>query len=98
MAEVAGQERRAQAAVTMDPPRTFRRVPLLPHQLLSKITAQRDLFVLAHVGVPRIDVKTWTLSITGLVMLSVHVLTSMRGTPTCASTNRSRCAVILLSN
>ena len=53
--EVTGKERRAQTTVTMDPPRTFRRVPLLPHQLLSKITAQRDLFVLAHVGVPRID-------------------------------------------
>lgn len=67
MADTAGQERRAQTAIAMDPPRTFRRVPLLPHQLLSRITAQRDLFVLAHVGVPRIDVKTWTLSINGLV-------------------------------
>ena len=65
--EVTGKERSAQTTVTMDPPRTFRRVPLLPHQLLSKITAQRDLFVLAHVGVPRIDPATWTLSITGLV-------------------------------
>jgi DMSO/TMAO reductase YedYZ molybdopterin-dependent catalytic subunit len=65
--EVTGKDRRAQMTVTMDPPRTFRRVPLLPHQLLSKITAQRDLFVLAHVGVPRIDPATWTLSITGLV-------------------------------
>lgn len=67
MDDVAGQKSRAQMAVTMDPPRTFRRVPLLPHQLLSKVTAQRDLFVLAHVGVPRIDVKTWELSVTGLV-------------------------------
>lgn len=58
-------------AVRMDPPHTFRRIPLRPHQLLSRITAQRDLFVLAHVGVPCIDVKTWTLSITGLVRASV---------------------------
>lgn len=56
-----------ETAVTMDPPRTFRRIPLLPHQMLSKVTAQRDLFVLAHVGVPRVDVKTWALNITGLV-------------------------------
>ena len=44
-----------ETAVTMDPPRTFRRVPLLPHQMTSKLTAQRDLFVLAHVGIPRVD-------------------------------------------
>jgi DMSO/TMAO reductase YedYZ molybdopterin-dependent catalytic subunit len=56
-----------ETAVTMDPPRTFRRVPLLPHQMLSKVTAQRDLFVLAHVGIPRLDAGTWTLSISGLV-------------------------------
>jgi DMSO/TMAO reductase YedYZ molybdopterin-dependent catalytic subunit len=56
-----------ETTVTMDPPRTFRRIPLLPHQMLSKVTAQRDLFVLAHLGVPRVDVKTWALSLTGLV-------------------------------
>ncbi|MGH6791000.1 MAG: molybdopterin-dependent oxidoreductase [Pseudolabrys sp.] len=54
-------------AVTMDPPRTFRRVPLLPHQMLDRITSQSELFVLGHVGIPRIDVKDWTLSVTGLV-------------------------------
>lgn len=53
--------------VRMDPPRTFRRIPLLPHQMLSRITAQRDLFVLAHVGVPRIDIGAWALRIDGLV-------------------------------
>jgi sulfane dehydrogenase subunit SoxC len=67
MSDAAGEKLQSQSAVPMDPPRTFRRVPLLPHQLQSRVTAQRDLFVLAHVGVPRIDVKTWTLSITGLV-------------------------------
>ncbi|HSL78977.1 MAG TPA: molybdopterin-dependent oxidoreductase, partial [Pseudolabrys sp.] len=54
-------------AVTMDPPRTFRRVPLLPHQMTSKLTAQRDLFVLAHLGIPRVDANAWTLRISGLV-------------------------------
>ena len=33
-----------ETAVTMDPPRTFRRVPLLPHQMTSRLTAQRDLY------------------------------------------------------
>jgi hypothetical protein len=54
-------------AVTMDPPRTFRRVPRLPHQMTSKLTAQRDLFVLAHVGIPRVDASAWTLRISGLL-------------------------------
>ena len=51
----------------MDPDRTFRRIPLAPHQLLDRITPQRDLFVLGHVGIPRLDAQHWTLSITGLV-------------------------------
>src|SRR6185437_3223675 len=51
----------------MYPSRTFRRVPLAPHEMFARITPQRDLFVLAHVGVPRIDAKTWALSVTGLV-------------------------------
>jgi len=55
----------------MDPARLYRRVPLLPHQMLSRITPQRDLFVLAHVGIPRFDIADWTLSITGLVRESV---------------------------
>jgi DMSO/TMAO reductase YedYZ molybdopterin-dependent catalytic subunit len=57
----------APGAVRMDPPRTFRRVPLLPHQMLDPVTTQRDLFVLAHVGVPRIDAAAWRLTIDGLV-------------------------------
>src|SRR3954449_7810525 len=65
MAEAAEPGLRAQP-VRMDPPRTFRRVPLLPHQMRDAVTAQRDLFVLAHVGVPRVDAATaasWTLTI-----------------------------------
>ena len=34
---------------------------------------------------------------TSPLILSIHVFTSTRGMPTCASTNRSRCAVILPS-
>src|SRR4051794_17801416 len=66
----SSRESQASGAVLMDPPRTFRRVPLLPHQLRDAVTAQRDLFVLAHVGVPRVDAATaatWTLTIDGLV-------------------------------
>lgn len=64
-------EMASESAVRMDPPHTFRRIPLRPHQLLSRITEQRDLFVLAHVGVPRIDAERWVLHITGLVRTNV---------------------------
>jgi DMSO/TMAO reductase YedYZ molybdopterin-dependent catalytic subunit len=67
LADTTDRNARAETAIRMDPPRTFRRVPLLPHQMLDRVTAQRDLFVLAHVGVPRIDAATWTLTIDGLV-------------------------------
>ncbi|HVU20742.1 MAG TPA: molybdopterin-dependent oxidoreductase [Rhizomicrobium sp.] len=55
------------AAVVMNPPRTFRRIPLAPHQLLAPITPQNDLFVLAHVGVPHLRAEEWSLAVTGLV-------------------------------
>ena len=58
------------APIRMDPARTFRRVPLEPHQMRDAITAQRDLFVLAHVGIPRFDIGAWTLRVTGLVRQS----------------------------
>lgn len=51
----------------MDPPRTFRHIPLKPHELADDITPQRDLFVLAHVGVPRLDAACFTLTVGGLV-------------------------------
>jgi sulfane dehydrogenase subunit SoxC len=53
--------------VTMEPHRTLRHVPLAPHELIQEITHQSDLFVLAHMGVPRINVDNWTLTVTGLV-------------------------------
>lgn len=51
----------------MEPHRMFRQVPLAPHQLIQDITPQSDLFVLAHMGVPRIDIDDWTLTVGGLV-------------------------------
>ena len=53
--------------VEMAPHQTVRHVPLTPHELIEDITPQADLFVLAHLGVPRINIKNWTLTITGLV-------------------------------
>jgi sulfane dehydrogenase subunit SoxC len=81
------------ATVRMDPPRTFRRVPLLPHQLHEAVTPQRDLFVLAHVGVPRIDAKDWALAITGLVRETVTLdLDQIRALPKIEIESFHQCA------
>ena len=47
--------------------RTYRRIPLAPHQMTARITPVEDLFVLAHLGVPQIDSTQWQLEICGLV-------------------------------
>jgi DMSO/TMAO reductase YedYZ molybdopterin-dependent catalytic subunit len=51
----------------LDPPGFVRRIPLNPHQLIDPITAQRDLFTLAHIGIPRVDLSSWVLDICGAV-------------------------------
>jgi DMSO/TMAO reductase YedYZ molybdopterin-dependent catalytic subunit len=51
----------------LDPPRTVLRFPLRPHELTNRVTPADELFVLAHLGVPRIDPDKWTLSVAGLV-------------------------------
>ena len=38
-----------------------------PHQVIEPITPQRNLFVLAHMGIPRPDAADWRLEIAGLV-------------------------------
>src|SRR5262245_36450221 len=51
----------------MEPASGVRRVPLRPHEMTDAMTATEDVFVLAHLGVPRIDPARWSLSIDGLV-------------------------------
>jgi sulfane dehydrogenase subunit SoxC len=51
----------------MDPAHYTRRIVHEPHQTIASITPQRDLFVLAHLGIPRVDVAQWRLDIAGLV-------------------------------
>jgi DMSO/TMAO reductase YedYZ molybdopterin-dependent catalytic subunit len=51
----------------MEPASGVRRVPLQPHQITDAITAAGELFVLAHLGVPRVDAERWSLTIDGLV-------------------------------
>ena len=51
----------------MEPASGLRRIKLRPHEMSGTITASEDVFVLAHLGVPRIDPAQWRLSIDGLV-------------------------------
>jgi sulfane dehydrogenase subunit SoxC len=54
-------------AAPMDPVGYFRRLVHEPHETVAPVTRQQDLFVLAHLGIPRIDLARWRLDITGLV-------------------------------
>ncbi|HJU16571.1 MAG TPA: molybdopterin-dependent oxidoreductase [Stellaceae bacterium] len=54
-------------AAPMDPAHYLRRIVHEPHQATAAVTAQRDLFVLAHLGIPRVDAAEWRLQIAGLV-------------------------------
>lgn len=51
----------------MSPHKFVRQVPLLPHQHLTEITQMKDVFVLAHLGIPRAKAEDWWLEIAGLV-------------------------------
>jgi DMSO/TMAO reductase YedYZ molybdopterin-dependent catalytic subunit len=52
--------------VTIDPPGFHIRVTP-PHRLVDRVTAESDLFLIAHLGIAHIDSDTWRLSIGGLV-------------------------------
>lgn len=51
----------------MDPAGYFRRLVHEPHETTAPVTRQQDLFVLAHLGIPRVDLARWRLDIAGLV-------------------------------
>jgi DMSO/TMAO reductase YedYZ molybdopterin-dependent catalytic subunit len=57
---------RPPARPLMDPATGIRRVKLQPHEHVDPTTAADRLFVLAHLGVPRVDPADWLLSIDGL--------------------------------
>jgi hypothetical protein len=49
----------------MQPATGFRRMPLRPDQMTARVTDTRDLFVLAHLGIPRIEPANWSLTMDG---------------------------------
>lgn len=51
----------------MDPADYTRKLVREPHQMGERVTPQRELFVLAHLGVPRVEPAAWRLEIAGLV-------------------------------
>jgi DMSO/TMAO reductase YedYZ molybdopterin-dependent catalytic subunit len=52
--------------VTIDPPGFQIRVTP-PHRLVDRVTAEPDLFLIAHLGIARIESESWRLSVGGLV-------------------------------
>jgi DMSO/TMAO reductase YedYZ molybdopterin-dependent catalytic subunit len=51
----------------MDPASGIRLLKLQPHEMTDAVTATDDMFVIAHLGVPRIDPAAWSLTIDGLI-------------------------------
>jgi sulfane dehydrogenase subunit SoxC len=51
----------------MEPAEGVRRIKLQPHEMTDALTNADDLFVLAHLGIPRIDPSRWSLTIDGMV-------------------------------
>jgi len=51
----------------MQPAEFFRRIPLSPHQMTSRLTPTQDMIVLCHLGVARLERPAWSLRIDGLV-------------------------------
>lgn len=65
----------------MDPATGVRSVKLAPHELTHVVTAPDGLFILAHLGIPRVDPLQWSLTIDGMVdaprRLDLHALKSL---------------------
>jgi DMSO/TMAO reductase YedYZ molybdopterin-dependent catalytic subunit len=51
----------------LSPATPVRRSPLQPHHHVHEVTPASDVFVLAPLGIPKVDVETWRLSVTGMV-------------------------------
>jgi DMSO/TMAO reductase YedYZ molybdopterin-dependent catalytic subunit len=53
--------------VRLEPQGPFKRDPLAPHRMCDRLTRTQDVFILCHLGVPRIERAQWSLTIDGLV-------------------------------
>ena len=50
-----------------DPENGLQRLTLQPHEMRAALTSSKDVFVLAHLGVPRVDPGRWALLVDGLL-------------------------------
>ena len=69
--------------VVMDPDTTYRRLVPVDH-LRARVTPSEDVYVIAHMGIARVDVESWILRVDGLVERPLEVdyvaLTSLPAT------------------
>lgn len=63
----AATARAAPQRPPMDPIGGVRHLTLRPHEMTADVTATGDLFVIAHMGVPRVDPAAWSLTVDGMV-------------------------------
>jgi DMSO/TMAO reductase YedYZ molybdopterin-dependent catalytic subunit len=77
----------------MDPAEFLRRIPLLPHQMSSRLTPTRDMIVLCHLGVAHLDRAAWSLAIDGLVERPMELhFSDLAAYPKHAITSFHQCA------
>jgi sulfane dehydrogenase subunit SoxC len=68
MADESGQDAPTPTfSAPMEPAGYLRRMIREPHQVTEPVTPQDALFVLAHLGIPRVDPAAWRLDIAGLL-------------------------------
>jgi len=66
----------------MGPSVGVRSIKQRPHEMTDAVTATDDVFVLAHLGVPRVDPARWSLVIDGLVRRTrILTLDELRARP-----------------
>jgi len=53
--------------VRLDPKGPFRREPSAPHEMRDRLTRTPEVIVLCHLGVPRLELNQWSLTIDGMV-------------------------------
>ncbi len=66
MTDGSGPGERWRPIQTMDPAKTYRH-RVSADKLVTGITPNSDVFVLAHFGVPRIELRNWRLQVSGMV-------------------------------
>jgi DMSO/TMAO reductase YedYZ molybdopterin-dependent catalytic subunit len=66
---IGGDDKKGGAvnSVRLDPQGPFRRNPLAPHQMRDRLTRTQDAIVLCYLGVPRLELDAWSLTIDGMV-------------------------------